>query len=274
MSRQSHPDSNLHPVATGAASALVAAHSSPKPLVLYSGWFCPFVQRVWAVLEEKQIPYQYVEVNPYNKPDSLLKINPRGLVPTLEIDGKPLYESWVVMEFLEDRYPDLGNSLRRSDIYERAKGRIWGDFVGSRIIPSFHRFLQHQPMSDTESLSSKRQELLSHLRQFTQAMDPVGPYFFGSDPSLTDFMLAPWAVRLWVFDHFKGGLGIPEEGQGGKDEEIWRRWRFWLKNISERRSMVQTLSDREHYLPIYERYANDEAQSELAKATRSGRGVP
>ncbi len=41
------------------------------------------VQRVWTVLEEKNIPYQYIEVNPYHKPDSLLKSNPRGLVLTL-----------------------------------------------------------------------------------------------------------------------------------------------------------------------------------------------
>jgi glutathione S-transferase len=81
-------------------------------------------------------------------------------------------------------------------------------------------------------------------------------------------------VRLWVFDHFKGGLGIPEEGTGGADEEVWQRWRLWVKSVRERRSIIETTSEREYYLPIYQRYADDEAQSELAKATRSGRGVP
>jgi hypothetical protein len=56
------PDAEIHPRATGAAAKLVAAHQDPAPLTLYSGWFCPFVQRIWAVLEEKKIPYQYVEV--------------------------------------------------------------------------------------------------------------------------------------------------------------------------------------------------------------------
>lgn len=131
-----HPDSDLHATATGPAASLVASHNTPAPLTLYSGWFCPFVQRVWAVLEEKQIPYQYVEVNPYNKPDSLLKINPRGLVPTLEYDGKPLYESNVVLEFLEDAYPGHGGlDLRPKDVYLRAKGRIWSDFVTSNAAP-------------------------------------------------------------------------------------------------------------------------------------------
>lgn len=51
------PDAQLHPTATGPAKSLVDAHSEPQPLKLYAGWFCPFVQRVWIVLEEKQIPY-------------------------------------------------------------------------------------------------------------------------------------------------------------------------------------------------------------------------
>lgn len=36
-------------------------HQAEQPLKLYAGWFCPFVQRAWLALEEKGIPYQYVE---------------------------------------------------------------------------------------------------------------------------------------------------------------------------------------------------------------------
>lgn len=75
-------------------------------------------------------------------------------------------------------------------------------------------------------------------------------------------------------DHFKNGTGIPAEGQGGSDEKTWARLRAWIKALEERPSIKNTLSEREHYLPIYQRYADDKAQSELAKATRSGRGVP
>ena len=81
-------------------------------------------------------------------------------------------------------------------------------------------------------------------------------------------------VRLWVFDHFKSGLGIPESGKGSDKEEAWSRWREWLNAVEQRDSVKKTTSDRHHYLPIYERYANNTAQSELAKATRIGRGVP
>ena len=89
-----------------------------------------------------------------------------------------------------------------------------------------------------------------------------------------DNSLLTFAVRLWIFDHFKGGLGIPAEGEGGSDEKSWARWRKWLKAVEERPSVKNTMSDKEHYLPLYQRYADDIAQSELAKATRSGRGVP
>ena len=47
-----------------------------------------------------------------------------------------------------------------------------------------------------------------------------------------------------------------------------------LKAIEERPSIKNTTSDKEHYLPIYQRYAENRAQSELAKATRKGQGVP
>lgn len=266
------PDADLYPSASGLALETVKAHESEQPLKLYSGWFCPFVQRVWLVLQEKNIPYQYIEVNPYHKPQSLLDLNPRGLVPTMQYDDKPLYESNVICEFLEDVYPDHGPRLLPHDPYQRARARIWSDYCTSRIIPSFHRFLQDQ--EGGEGLKAKQNEFLGHLKEFTKEMDANGPFFLGSEPSLIDYVVAPFAVRLWVFDHFKGGVGVPEEGKGGEDEKVWSRWRKWLNAIESRKSVKETTSDRAHYVPIYKKYADNIAQSELAKATRSGRGVP
>ncbi|CAL5872345.1 uncharacterized protein PFLUO_LOCUS6607 [Penicillium psychrofluorescens] len=269
----SHPDSNLHPEATGPAKALVDRHRAEQPLKLYAGWF---LQRVWLALEEKQIPYEYIEVNPYHKPASLLTLNPRGLVPTLSCPTKPsprpLYESTVILEYLEDAYPNYGPRLLPTDHYERARARIWIDYVTSRIIPAFHRFLQYQPTGPQDGgLDKARQEFLDHLKVWTKEMHATGPFFLGDELSAPDLVLAPWAVRLWAFDEFKGGVGIPS---GGPDEAVWDRWRKWVAALEDRKSIVETTSEREHYLPIYKRYADDEAQSELAKATRAGRGVP
>lgn len=186
----------------------------------------------------------------------------------------------MVLEFLEEAYPDHGPRLLPNDPYERARARIWVDYVTSRIIPSFHRFLQYQPgegVSDAErdaGLSRVRDDFLNHLKVWTKEMHTEGPFFLGSELGLPDLVLAPWAVRLWVFDVFKGGLGIPTKGAGGPDEDTWSRWRSWLAAIEARQSVTNTTSEKEHYLPIYKRYADNTAQSELAKATRSGRGVP
>lgn len=269
QTKQSHPDAELHPEATGLAKQTVSSHTESQDLKLYSGWFCPFVQRAWLVLEEKKIPYEYIEVNPYHKPDSLLKLNPRGLVPTLQYANKPLYESTVICQFLEEAYPDHGTSLMPKDVYDRARMRIWIDWITSRFIPSYHRFLQKQGDVETE-----RQEFLGLLKEFAKEMSEDGPYFMCAEPMMIDFMLAPWAVRMWVFDHYKGGLNMPEPGKGGEDEKIWNRWRKWSSAIEERDSVKKTLSERQHYLQIYQRYADDKAQSEMAKATRSGKGVP
>lgn len=58
------------------------------------------MQRVWIALELKGIPYQYIEVDPYQKPESLLEVNPRGLVPALRHGDWGCYESTVLVEYV------------------------------------------------------------------------------------------------------------------------------------------------------------------------------
>ena len=157
----------------------------------------------------------------------------------------------MVCEFLEDAYPNHGLRLLPEDPYVRARMRIWTDFVTTRIIPSFHCFLQFQP--GESSIDTVRSEFLETLKQFADAMDEQGPFFVGTEPSLVDIILAPWAVRLWVFDHYKGGLGMPEQDQAGSAKDSWSRWRKWLAAIESRRSIKETTSEIEHYLPIYQR---------------------
>ncbi|KPI44254.1 Glutathione S-transferase omega-1 [Cyphellophora attinorum] len=272
------PDADIYPSATGLASHVVKAHENAQAEhVLYSGWFCPFVQRAWIVLEEKKIPYRYKEINPYHKEPSFLALNPRGLVPTLGCPTpsgeEPLIESNIICDYLDDTFPDKA-PLYPSDAYTKAKLRVSIDFVTSRIIPAYHRFLQHTP-DKAYSLEDARKEFLGHLLTWIKDADPTGPYFAGKEFGMGDVVMAPWALRLWVFDHFKeGGLGMPEEGKGGEDEELWGRWRVWADAVSKRESVKGTMSEREHYLPLYQRYADDTAQSEMAKASRGGRGVP
>ncbi|KAI2465185.1 putative glutathione-S-transferase theta, GST [Annulohypoxylon bovei var. microspora] len=282
---------------TGAAAQLASAHSSEHPLKLYGGWFCPFVQRAWVVLHEKRIPYQYVEINPYAKAPEFLALNPRGLVPTLGVpvalsskengEGKegtkrrPLYESAVICEYLDEAYDDVaehGPGLLPEDAYERARCRLWSDHVGNKIVPGFYRFIQHTPEKEY-SIEEARANFLGHIKTLVREMlesgDGDGPWFLGDRFTLVDVMLAPWAKRLFLIDHYKpGGLGIPAEGQAGGDEEIWARWRMWFDAITARQSVQDTWSDDEQYIAAYRRYAEDTTQSEVAKATRKGERLP
>ena len=78
-------------------------------------------------------------------------------------------------------------------------------------------------------------------------------FFLGKRPSLVDFVMALWAVRLWVFDHYKSGLRLAKEGEGGVNEKSWSRWRQWLAAIEEIRSVQENPSEKEYYLPMYQR---------------------
>jgi glutathione S-transferase len=271
--------------ATGAAAKLVEAHSSPQPLKLYAGWFCPFVQRAWITLEEKNLPYQYIEINPYDKSPEFLALNPRGLVPTLAVPvsgdekaPRPLYESTVICEYLEEAYPDSGPRLLPQEPYERARCRLWIDHVGSRIVPAWYRLMQHTA-DKPYSIEEAREGLHRHLKAFAKEMvdsgSGDGPWFLGREFSLVDIALVPWAQRLPLIDHYKpGGVGIPEKGQRGEDEEVWGRWDKWLEAVLERKSTKETASEEQEYIRIYKRYAEDTTQSEVGRATRQGSKLP
>ncbi|KAK6354543.1 hypothetical protein TWF696_003686 [Orbilia brochopaga] len=269
------PDAALYPEATGQAAKYFALHQDEQPLKIYSGWFCPFVQRALLVLHTKNIPFQYIEVNPYHKPKHLLDLNPRGLVPTLAVptaDGstKPLFESSVICEYLDEVYSDpakYGPRLLPEDAYERARARIWIQFVGSNIVPSFHRWLQFQG----DDAAKAREEYLDNIKKFAEQLDPEGPFWFGKEVTLPDLIIAPWITRHWVFDEFKGNNG---NWPTAEDGEIWARWTKYTKAIEELQAVKDTTSDREKFFPIYQRYADNTAESEAAKAIREGKPIP
>lgn len=311
-------DRTIYDRTTGAAATTASAHNDSKPLKLYAGWFCPFVQRTWITLNEKNIDYQYIEINPYHKDPEFLKLNPRGLVPTLGVevptathaDGgengtngtngnakqrklKPLYESIVIAEYLDEHYSDTSRHGSRLlpdgndtlSAYERARCRLWIDHVNSRIVPSFYRFLQHTP-EKPYNVDDARSEFLGHIKTWTRevleldaersdAGESSGPFFLGNRFSLVDITLVPWALRLFLIEHYKpGGVGIPGEGKGGEDEDVWRRWKVWMEAIKGRESVSCTMSEDGKYIDVYKRYAEDETGSQVGQATRGGRGLP
>ncbi len=152
------------------------------------------------------------------------------------------------------------------------------DHASSRIIPAFYRFLQHTPEKEY-SLSAARDEFKGHILTWIKEADPRGPFFNGSSISMGDVILIPWAMRIFLIDHYKGeeGSGVPTSASAIPDDEnkaLWERWVAWFEAISERESVQHTLSDRQQYIDVYKRYAEDKTGSQVGQATRSGRGMP
>ncbi|KAJ5089449.1 hypothetical protein N7532_008133 [Penicillium argentinense] len=217
--------------------------------------------RVWISLELKGIPYQYIEIDPYQKPQSLLKINPRGLVPALQHDDWGCYESSVLMEYIEDL--GIGRSLFPADPKLRAHCRLWADHINRNIVPSFYRVLQEQ---DQDKQITNAQELRNALNQLMTAAHPGGPFFMGSQISFVDIQAAPWVLRLSRV--LKPYRGWPDPEEGG-------RLASWVTAIEANEHVRATTSTDELYLDSYERYAENRPNtSQVANAINSGRGLP
>ncbi len=95
-------------------------------LTLYHHNVSVCAQKVRLALAEKQIPHEKRRID-LVKGEQLspefLRINPKGLVPTIVHDGKPVAESTIILEFLEDAFPE--RPLRPADPHARARMRAW-----------------------------------------------------------------------------------------------------------------------------------------------------
>ena len=91
----------------------------------YHGHGSPYSWRVWLALEHKKIPYELRVLSFANKDTQkpeFVAINPRHVVPTIVDDGFALWESVVILEYLDERFPDTPK-LYPGDARERARIR-------------------------------------------------------------------------------------------------------------------------------------------------------
>ncbi|PKA66638.1 Glutathione S-transferase U7 [Apostasia shenzhenica] len=105
-------------------------------------WASPFSLKVEVALKLKGIPYEYQEEDLQKKSDSLLRFNPiYKTVPVLAHDGRPIAESLIILEYLDDILADP--PLLPADPYSRSRIRFWVDFFYTKVCAKFHQELDY-----------------------------------------------------------------------------------------------------------------------------------
>src|SRR6476646_4945870 len=100
------------------------------PLSLISHRLCPYVQRAVIALTEKGAPFERIDIDLGDKPDWFLKISPLGKTPVLAVGDHAIFESAVILEYLEDTQ---AGPLHPADALRRAEHRSWIEF-GSAVL--------------------------------------------------------------------------------------------------------------------------------------------
>ncbi|KAM1032165.1 hypothetical protein ACFX2I_035770 [Malus domestica] len=101
-------------------------------VVLLDFWASPFAMRLRIALPEKGIEYKHKDEDLWNKSPLLLQMNPiHKKIPVLVHNGKPVYESLVALQYIDEVCKDKA-PLLPSDSYLRAKARFWADFVDKK----------------------------------------------------------------------------------------------------------------------------------------------
>ena len=175
-------------------------------LTLYDAARCPYCARVRIVLAEKGVEFEAVEIDLSDRPAWIYEKNATGRVPVVEEDGWVLPESSVIMEFLEERYPEP--ALLAADPADRALARVWifrhDDFT--RPYYSLRR---------GEEGAAERFDV--ELVKLDAAL-AVRLWLSGSEYGLADIAYVPWVLRA------RDLLGVQIDGNVAE----------WLDRLLER----------------------------------------
>ena len=168
-------------------------------MTLYSGTTCPFSQRCRNVLYEKGMDFQIVDVDLHNKPEDLAVMNPYNQVPVLVERDLILYESNIINEYIDDRFPHP--QLMPADPVMRARARLF-----------LFRF-EHEMFVHVETLEKGNQRTIDKARAaIRDSMTQIAPvfakqkYMLGDEFSMLDVAIVP---LLWRLDYY--GIQLPKQ---------------------------------------------------------------
>ena len=169
------------------------------PLRLISHRLCPYVQRAVIALTEKGVAFERIDIDLANKPEWFLKISPLGKTPVLQVGRTAIFESAVILEYLEETEP---KPLHPAEPLRRAEHRGWIEF-GSAVLGDIAG-LYSAP--DDAAFKAKAVQLEARFSRF-EARVLASPWFDGEDFSLVDAVFGPVFRYFDVFDEI-GDFGI------------------------------------------------------------------
>jgi glutathione S-transferase len=157
---------------------------------------------VKVVLEEKKIPYETVNIDLRaggQKTPDYLKINPYGKVPAIADEDTVLYESCIINEYLDEKYPTP--RLMPADPAARAKARILVDFGLTQMDSAYTKLRMEMTKDEKErnpeTISAAKEDIKKRLQRLEQELGDK-EYLMG-DFSLVDADLIPRFTRLEGF---------------------------------------------------------------------------
>jgi glutathione S-transferase len=223
---------------------------------LFSFAACPYAQRARMVLIEKELDFELVEIDLFNRPAWFKEVSPYGKVPALRHEGRVLYESAIINQYLDEAFP--ARPLMPADPYGRAVARIWMDYCETRYIPATHKLMaeREQParLADARAKLAEVMRFMEHegLRKLSD-----GPYWLGATPTLVDFQFLPFFERFAVY----------QELAGAEWPEDCTRLRRWYDTIGQRRSFTETRHTLDFHLAQQRRMMELRAAATAARPT-------
>ena len=169
------------------------------PLKLVSHKLCPYVQRAVIALTERGVPFERIDIDLADKPDWFLKLSPLGKTPVLLVGESAIFESAVILEYLEET---KAKPLHPADPLRRAEHRGWIEY-GSAVLNDIAG-LYSAP--DEASFKAKISQLEARFARL-EARVVAAPWFDDDGFSLVDAVFAPVFRYFDVFDAI-GDFGI------------------------------------------------------------------
>jgi RNA polymerase-associated protein len=166
-------------------------------MVLYSGTTCPFSQRCRFVLFEKGMDFEIRDVDLYNKPEDISIMNPYGQVPILVERDLILYESNIINEYIDERFPHP--QLMPADPVMRARARLFLFNFERELFVHVQQLERRDHTKDSSKLMERaRQQIRDRLTQLTPIF-MKNRFMLGEEFSMLDVAIAP---LLWRLDHY------------------------------------------------------------------------